>query len=103
MVADPIQRGPNPSGENLPAENLDSQLNSLQEKIETLAETKEKNKVFEMATKMSSKVLEMALSLPEGDPDREEAMDAIAEMVDASLELKNADNTVAASNDTLVS
>jgi|GEM_PF-6091712 len=100
MVLTPGQPGNTP--EELKSPNvIQNNLNNLKEKIDALAEMPGK-KVYEMAAKMSSKVWEMANQLPEGDPDREEALAAIAEMVDATFELKEADQVVNAPNDELI-
>ena len=100
MVFQPGQTGQSPE-ELRSVDSIQVQLVRLKEKIDVLTEMPGK-KAYEMAAKMSSKVWEMANELPEGDPDKKEAMDAIAEMIDAIFELKEADNVVAAPNEELV-
>ena len=75
------------------------QLADLKEKIDALADMPEKGKLYKMAANMSASVLDMAIKLDENDPDRVEAMDAVSEMVDATFELKEADNTIVGTND----
>lgn len=85
------------------SEQVASKLADLKEKIDALAQMPEKGKLYKMAANMSAKVLEMASSLPENDPDREEALTAVSEMVDATFSLREQDNIIHSSNDEVAS
>lgn len=84
------------------SEQVASKLADLKEKIDALAQMPEKGKLYKMAANMSAKVLEMAGELPENDPDRREALEAVSAMVDAVFELKGQDNIIHSSNDEAV-
>lgn len=113
MVIKAAQSGSSAERENARATTLDKSVNSseqvaikladLKEKIDALAQMPEKGKLYRMAANMSARVLEMASSLPEKDPDKEEALSAVSEVVDAVFELRGQDNIIHSSNDEAVS
>ncbi|MBT6068498.1 hypothetical protein HOG48_01960 [Candidatus Peregrinibacteria bacterium] len=73
--------------------NKGAEVAEAREKIDALAEIADRRH-YQMGSRMSSRVYELALNLPEGDPDKEEAFAAIHEMLEALLHLKEQDNTI---------
>lgn len=112
MVIKAVQSGSSAERENALATTLDKSPNSseqvaikladLKEKIDALAQMPEKGKLYRMAANMSAKVLEMASSLPANDPDKEEALSAVSEVIDAVFELRGQDNIIHSPNDEVV-
>lgn len=76
------------------SEQVASKLADLKEKIDALAQMPEKGKLYKMAANMSARVLEIASDLNENDPDKEEALAAVSEMIDAVFELRGQDNII---------
>ena len=99
MVIQPNIQGPESRHNISVTVKVQDKLKNLKDKLDALSEMPEQGKLYKMAANMSAKTLEMATSLPDGDSDKEEAMDAVSAMVDATFELRELDNTVHAPND----